>query len=93
MGLGGLNTRVTVFMTDGVIRANMTANDAIETDAWNNLPGPLRAADSGALPILKIPGSSCRSISEKQDIGLAGYQPVPVVLQLLICFARKRKPS
>ena len=30
-GLGGLNTRVTAFMTDGVIKANMTANDAIET--------------------------------------------------------------
>jgi predicted dehydrogenase len=33
VGLGGLNTRVTAFMTDGVIRANMTANDAIETYA------------------------------------------------------------
>lgn len=32
-GLGGLNTRVTAFMTDGVIRANMTSNDAIETYA------------------------------------------------------------
>ena len=32
-GLGGLNTRVTAFMTDGVIRANMTHNDAIETYA------------------------------------------------------------
>ncbi len=32
-GLGGLNTRVTAFMTDGVIKANMTANDAIETYA------------------------------------------------------------
>jgi len=31
VGLGGLNTRVTAFMTDGVIKANMTANDAIET--------------------------------------------------------------
>ncbi len=30
-GLGGLNTRVTAYMTDGVIKANMTANDAIET--------------------------------------------------------------
>ena len=30
-GLGGLNTRVTAFMTDGVIKANMTANDAVET--------------------------------------------------------------
>ena len=32
-GLGGLNTRVTAFMTDGVIKANMTANDSIETYA------------------------------------------------------------
>jgi predicted dehydrogenase len=32
-GLGGLNTRVTAYMTDGVIKANMTANDAIETFA------------------------------------------------------------
>lgn len=32
-GLGGLNTRVTAFMTDGVIKANMTSNDAIETYA------------------------------------------------------------
>jgi predicted dehydrogenase len=33
VGLGGLDTRITAFMTDGVIRANMTANDAIETYA------------------------------------------------------------
>ena len=33
VGLGGLNTRVTAFMTDGVIKANMTANDTIETYA------------------------------------------------------------
>lgn len=33
VGLGGLNTRVTTYMTDGVIKANMTANDAIETYA------------------------------------------------------------
>ncbi len=33
VGLGGLNTRVTAFMTDGVIKANMTLNDAIETYA------------------------------------------------------------
>lgn len=32
-GLGGLNTRVTAFMTDGVIKANLTGNDAIETYA------------------------------------------------------------
>ncbi len=32
-GLGGLNTRVTAFMTDGVIKANMTSNDAVETYA------------------------------------------------------------
>lgn len=32
-GLGGLNTRVSAFMTDGVIKANMTGNDAIETYA------------------------------------------------------------
>jgi predicted dehydrogenase len=32
-GLGGLNTRVAAYMTDGVIKANMTANDAIETYA------------------------------------------------------------
>ncbi len=32
-GLGGLNTRVTAYMTDGVIKTNMTANDAIETYA------------------------------------------------------------
>jgi len=32
-GLGGLNTRVAAFMTDGVIKANMTGNDAIETYA------------------------------------------------------------
>jgi predicted dehydrogenase len=32
-GLGGLNTRVTAFMTDGVLKANMTANDALETYA------------------------------------------------------------
>ena len=32
-GLGGLNTRITAFMTDGVIKANMTSNDAIETYA------------------------------------------------------------
>jgi predicted dehydrogenase len=31
VGLGGLNTRVTAFMTDCVIKANMTSNDAIET--------------------------------------------------------------
>ncbi len=33
VGLGGLNTRVTAYMTDGVIKANMTSNDAIETYA------------------------------------------------------------
>lgn len=33
VGLGGLNTRVTAFMTDGVIKANLTGNDAIETFA------------------------------------------------------------
>jgi predicted dehydrogenase len=33
VGLGGLNTRVTAFMTNGVIKANMTSNDAIETYA------------------------------------------------------------
>ncbi|WP_209402735.1 Gfo/Idh/MocA family protein [Pseudozobellia sp. WGM2] len=33
VGLGGLNTRVTAFMTDGVIKANMTLNDGIETYA------------------------------------------------------------
>jgi predicted dehydrogenase len=33
VGLGGLNTRVTAFMTDGVIKASMTSNDAIETYA------------------------------------------------------------
>jgi predicted dehydrogenase len=33
VGLGGLNTRVTAFMTDGVIKANMTSNNAIETFA------------------------------------------------------------
>jgi predicted dehydrogenase len=32
-GLGGLNTRVTACMTDGVIKANMTANDVVETFA------------------------------------------------------------
>jgi predicted dehydrogenase len=32
-GLGGLNTRVTAFMTDGVIKANLTSNDVIETYA------------------------------------------------------------
>jgi predicted dehydrogenase len=32
-GLGGLNTRVSAYMTDGIIKANMTANDAIETYA------------------------------------------------------------
>jgi len=32
-GLGGLNTRVSAYMTDGVIKANMTANDGIETYA------------------------------------------------------------
>lgn len=32
-GLGGLHTQVTAFMTDGVIRANMTSNDAVETYA------------------------------------------------------------
>jgi len=32
-GLGGLNTRVTAYMTDGVVKANMTANDGIETYA------------------------------------------------------------
>jgi predicted dehydrogenase len=32
-GLGGLTTRVTAFMTDGVIKANMTSNDAVETYA------------------------------------------------------------
>jgi predicted dehydrogenase len=37
VGLGGLNTRVTVFMTDGVIKANMTSNDAIETYAPDSL--------------------------------------------------------
>jgi predicted dehydrogenase len=33
VGLGGLNTRVTAFMSDGVIKANMTSNDAVETYA------------------------------------------------------------
>ena len=33
VGLGGLNTRVTAFMTDAMIKANMTSNDAIETYA------------------------------------------------------------
>ena len=33
VGLGGLNTRVTAFMTDGFIKANLTSNDAIETYA------------------------------------------------------------
>jgi len=33
VGLGGLNTRVTAFLTDSVIKANMTSNDAIETYA------------------------------------------------------------
>jgi len=33
VGLGGLDTRVTAFLTDGVIRVNMTANDAVETYA------------------------------------------------------------
>lgn len=33
VGLGGLNTRVTAYMTDGVIKANMTSNDTIETYA------------------------------------------------------------
>jgi predicted dehydrogenase len=33
VGLGGLNTRITAYMTDGVIKANMTANDVIETYA------------------------------------------------------------
>lgn len=33
VGLGGLNTRVTAFMTDGVLRANMTSNDTVETYA------------------------------------------------------------
>ena len=33
VGLGGLNTRVSAFMTDCVIKANMTSNDAIETYA------------------------------------------------------------
>lgn len=33
VGLGGLNTRVTAFMTDGVIKANVTSNDTIETYA------------------------------------------------------------
>ncbi len=33
VGLGGLNTKVTAYMTDGVIKANMTSNDAIETYA------------------------------------------------------------
>jgi predicted dehydrogenase len=32
-GLGGLNTRVTAYMTDGVVKANLTSNDAIETFA------------------------------------------------------------
>lgn len=41
VGLGGLNTRVTAFMTDGVIKANMTANDAIETYA----PDPMTFND------------------------------------------------
>ncbi|MBX2843797.1 MAG: Gfo/Idh/MocA family oxidoreductase [Flammeovirgaceae bacterium] len=33
VGLGGLNTRLTAYMTDGVIKANMTSNDGIETYA------------------------------------------------------------
>jgi predicted dehydrogenase len=33
IALGGLNTRVTACMTDGVVRVNMTANDALETYA------------------------------------------------------------
>jgi predicted dehydrogenase len=32
-GLGGLDTRLTAFMTDGVIKVNMTQNDAVETYA------------------------------------------------------------
>ena len=32
-GLGGLNTRVSAYLTDCVIKANMTANDAIQTYA------------------------------------------------------------
>ena len=32
-GLGGLNTRVHAYLTDSVIKANMTSNDAIETYA------------------------------------------------------------
>lgn len=34
-GLGGLNTRVIAFMTDGVIKANMTQNDTLETYSPN----------------------------------------------------------
>jgi predicted dehydrogenase len=34
-GLGGLNTRVITFMTDGVIKANMTQNDTLETYSPN----------------------------------------------------------
>lgn len=30
-GLGGLDTRVTAFLTDGVIKVNMTQNDAVRT--------------------------------------------------------------
>ena len=30
-GLGGLDTRVTAFLTDGVIKVNMTQNDAVKT--------------------------------------------------------------
>lgn len=30
-GLGGLDTRVTAFMTDGVVKVNMTQNDAVRT--------------------------------------------------------------
>jgi predicted dehydrogenase len=33
VGLGGLNTRVTAFMTDCVIKTNMTSNNTIETYA------------------------------------------------------------
>jgi predicted dehydrogenase len=33
VGLGGLSTRVTAYLTDGVIKVNMTGNDAVETYA------------------------------------------------------------
>ena len=50
VGLGGLNTRVTAFMTDGFITADMAANAALETyaeDCGNLIYSAYLSAEEG----------------------------------------------